>query len=106
MTFLTAAVWKDIRRRLADPAAQLIWIGLPVVFGGMMSLVIGDSGPAPKAHLLVVDEDRSFLSGLVGAAGRQGRPSAGHGGRRAQATSPVSRASKGSSVHFGVGPPP
>lgn len=38
-----------------------------------MSLVIGDSGPAPKAHLLVVDEDRSFLSGLVGAAGRQGQ---------------------------------
>jgi ABC-type multidrug transport system permease subunit len=71
--FLQAAIVKDLRRRLADPAAQLTWIGLPVIFGGLMSLVAGDNGPAPKAHLLVVDEDRSFVSGLVGMAGRQGQ---------------------------------
>lgn len=73
MRFLRAAIVKDLRRRLADPAAQLTWIGLPVIFGGLMSLVAGDNGPAPKAHLLVVDEDRSFVSGLVGMAGRQGQ---------------------------------
>ncbi|HYN06433.1 MAG TPA: ABC transporter permease [Vicinamibacterales bacterium] len=73
MRFLAASIWKDLRRRLADPAAQLVWIGLPIVFGGLMSLVIDDGGPAPKAHVLVVDEDRTLLSGLVTGAGRQGQ---------------------------------
>lgn len=72
MAFLTASIWKDLRRRLADPAAQLVWIALPIVFGGLMSLVVGDGGPAPKAHVLVVDEDRSLLSGLINSAGGQG----------------------------------
>jgi ABC-type multidrug transport system permease subunit len=71
--FLRASIVKDLRRRLADPAAQLLWIGLPVIFGGLMSLVSGDNGPAPKAHVLVVDEDQSFISRLVGAAGSQGQ---------------------------------
>ena len=43
MRFLRASIVKDLRRRLADPAAQLLWIGLPVIFGGLMSLVSGDS---------------------------------------------------------------
>ena len=73
MGFLAASIWKDLRRRLADPAAQLVWIGLPIVFGVLMSFVVGDDGPAPKAHVLVVDEDRSLLSGLVTSAGGQGQ---------------------------------
>ncbi len=73
MGFLAASIWKDLRRRLADPAAQLVWIGLPIVFGGLMSFVVGNGGPAPKAHVLVVDDDRSLLSGLVSSAGRQGQ---------------------------------
>jgi ABC-type Na+ efflux pump permease subunit len=73
VSFIVAAIWKDLRRRLADPAAQLVWITLPIVFGGLMSLVVGDGGPAPKAHVLVVDEDRSLLSGLINSAGGQGQ---------------------------------
>jgi hypothetical protein len=45
--FVLIAAIKDLRRRFADPAALLIWIGLPVVVGALMSLVSGGgSGPA------------------------------------------------------------
>lgn len=73
MRFVLTAALKDIRRRLADPAALAMWMGLPVVIGGLMSLLSSGNGPALKAHLLVVDEDQSFLSGLVLSGGRQGQ---------------------------------
>jgi ABC-type multidrug transport system permease subunit len=71
--FALIAALKDLRRRLADPAALLMWIGLPVVIGGLMSLIGGDNGPAPKARLLLVDLDQTFVSGLVARAGSQGQ---------------------------------
>jgi ABC-type multidrug transport system permease subunit len=71
--FAGIAAAKDLRRRLADPAALLIWIGMPVVIGTLMSLLnTGGSDASPKAHLLVVDEDRTFVSGLVARAGSAG----------------------------------
>jgi hypothetical protein len=71
--FALIAALKDLRRRLADPAALLMWVGLPVVIGGLMSLVGGDNGPQPKARLLLVDLDQTFVSGLVARAGSQGQ---------------------------------
>jgi ABC-type multidrug transport system permease subunit len=46
-----------------------LWIGLPLIVGGLLIMVAGGrGGPQPRAHVLVVDEDDSFLSGfLVGA---------------------------------------
>jgi len=38
-----------------------------------MSLLSSGGGPAVKGRLLVVDEDKSFLSGLVLSSGRQGQ---------------------------------
>ncbi len=73
MRFAWLAAGKDLRRRAADPAALLIWIGLPAIIGALMSLVGGGNGPAPKARLLLVDLDQTFVSGLVGQAGRQGQ---------------------------------
>jgi ABC-type multidrug transport system permease subunit len=73
MRFVLTAALKDIRRRLTDPAALAMWMGLPVVIGGLMSLLSSGNGPAIKAHLLVVDEDQSLLSGLVLSGGRQGQ---------------------------------
>jgi ABC-type multidrug transport system permease subunit len=73
MRFVLTAALKDIRRRLADPAALAMWMGLPVVIGLLMSLLSSGGGPAIKAHLLVVDEDKSLLSGLVLSGGRQGQ---------------------------------
>ena len=72
MRFALVAALKDLRRRAADPAALLMWIGLPVVLGGLMSLIGGGDGPAPKARLLLVDHDHTFVSGLVARAGQHG----------------------------------
>jgi ABC-type multidrug transport system permease subunit len=73
MSFAFTAALKDLRRRLTDPAALVMWMGLPIVIGTLMSLLSSGGGPALKARLLVVDEDRSLLSGLVASAGRQGQ---------------------------------
>jgi ABC-type multidrug transport system permease subunit len=70
--FVVVTALKDVRRRLADPAALVFWLGIPVVVGSMIALLQGDGG-APKAHLLVADLDGSFVSGLVtGAGGQEG----------------------------------
>jgi ABC-2 type transport system permease protein len=51
-----------------------MWVGLPIVLGGLLALIGGGSGgPAPKAHLFVVDEDGSVASRLLVGAGRQGQ---------------------------------
>jgi ABC-type multidrug transport system permease subunit len=71
--FLFVSAWKDLQRRLADPAALLLWIGLPIVIGALMSAIGGDDGPAPKARVLLVNEDQTFVSRLVGQAGRSGQ---------------------------------
>ena len=73
MPFVVTAAMKDIRRRLADPMSLVMWVALPIVLGGLMSLLSSGNGPALKAHLLVVDEDRTLLSGLVASAGQQGQ---------------------------------
>ncbi len=73
MPFAITAALKDLRRRLTDPAALAMWMGLPIVLGTLMSLLNSGGGPVLKAKLLIVDEDQSFLSGLVASAGRQGQ---------------------------------
>ncbi len=64
--FILATAGKDLRRRLTDPAALLIWLALPLVIGSLLVLISsGDDGGTPRGRLLVVDEDRSFVSGLI-----------------------------------------
>ncbi len=60
---LVSAV-KDLRRRLADPVALVIWLGIPLLVGSLMSLVSGGSGTAARGVVLVANEDE----GLVGLA--------------------------------------
>lgn len=71
MRFAITTALKDLRRRLADPVALLMWMGLPIVIGGLMNLIGGGDGPAPKAHVLIADEDATLLSRLVTRAGGQ-----------------------------------
>ncbi len=69
MHYLIVAAAKDIRRRLADPAALVFWVGLPLLLGGLLSFISDDdSGAAPRATVLVVDEDATFVSGLLSLA--------------------------------------
>ena len=64
--FLLATAWKDVVRRLRDPTAFLLWLGIPLVIGGMLRLAFGGSGGStPRASILVVDEDDSVLSHLL-----------------------------------------
>jgi hypothetical protein len=67
--FIVIAAMKDLRRRLADPASLLMWLGLPVVIGGLMSLIGGAQDAPPKARVLLVDLDQTFMSRLVVTAG-------------------------------------
>jgi ABC-type multidrug transport system permease subunit len=65
MRYLFVAAVKDIRRRLADPAAYALWIGMPLLLGGLLSFINSDNGAPPRATVLVVDEDNTFVSGLL-----------------------------------------
>ncbi|MFT6713595.1 MAG: hypothetical protein ACJAVJ_000874, partial [Planctomycetota bacterium] len=59
---------KDLLRRLADPTSLLLWLGIPLVLGSLMSLAFQqDSGSGPKALLLLADLDRSKISEMLAA---------------------------------------
>lgn len=75
MGFAWISALKDVRRRLADRASLIMWLGIPLLIGGLMSMAIGGGGGGvkPKAKLLVADLDDSFISSaLVSMAGGGG----------------------------------
>jgi len=74
--FILLSCAKDLRRRLADPLALIIWIGIPFLIGGLMSLAAGGGpGSGLRAKLLLVDLDESFLSQfLAGMDGAEDAP--------------------------------
>ena len=59
---LLRAIQKDLRLRLADPMSLALWIGIPVIIGGLISLAFGGGGTSsvPKAKLLLADQDDTF----------------------------------------------
>ena len=65
MRFLLASAWKDLRRRLADPVALGIWVGLPVLLGVLIGLANGGTDATPTARVLLVNEDDSDFTDLV-----------------------------------------
>ncbi len=71
--FIGITAVKDLRRRLADPAALIMWFGLPLAIGAMIvALSSGGDGAGPRGRLLVADEDESFVSGMLAGAAGQG----------------------------------
>jgi ABC-type multidrug transport system permease subunit len=71
--FVLVAAAKDIRRRMADPAALSIWIFLPLLLGGLLSFISNVGGETPpRARVLLVDQDNTPISGLLPTAARQG----------------------------------
>lgn len=64
---------KELRVRLRDRWALVMWFLVPLTIGGMITALSGGGNqPQPTAELLVLDEDDSFLSGLVLNALNQG----------------------------------
>jgi len=59
-------VAKDLRRHRREPLTFFLWLGIPLLIGALFTFLFGgDEGPQPSARLLIVDEDRSFLSGML-----------------------------------------
>lgn len=67
MYALLATAYKDLRRYALDPAALAMWLGIPVLIGGLFIMIMGggDEGPTPNVHVLIADEDDSFGSRLL-----------------------------------------
>lgn len=74
MSFLLATAAKDWKRQRRDPASLLLWIGIPILIGGLMTMLSGGKeGPRPQAYVLIADLDDSFLSNfLIGALSQEG----------------------------------
>jgi hypothetical protein len=73
VSFLLTCATKDLRRRLADPLALVLWLGIPLLVGGLMIVMFGGQNAAPpKAHVLLVDEDGSVAGRLLGGLAGSG----------------------------------
>jgi hypothetical protein len=77
LRFVLLTAGKDLRRRATDPLALLLWLGLPLMIGGLMWLVGGGgSGASPRGVVLLADEDASLLGRVVQGSFAQGPLSA------------------------------
>ena len=65
MDFLFASVRKDLLRWMQDRMALLIWLGIPFLIGGLITLMMDGGSGTPTGTLLIADQDDSFLSGFV-----------------------------------------
>ncbi len=67
MNFIWQTALKDLRRRMKDPIALLMWVAIPGLMLLLFSVVFGSGGESvkPQVHLLVADQDNSFASRLL-----------------------------------------
>ena len=63
MSFALSSFKKDIARWRQDYMAILIWVSIPLMLGGLITLLMG-SDVRPTGKLLLVDENR-ILRGLI-----------------------------------------
>lgn len=69
MAFLLASLRKDLARWWQDAPAMLIWLGIPFLIGGLITLMVdGQNGASPTGILLITDQDDTLLSGFVAGA--------------------------------------
>jgi ABC-type multidrug transport system permease subunit len=69
MQFLLSSAEKDLRRHARDPLALVIWVGIPLLIGGLIATVMGGMDKAPPVpFLLVADEDGGRVSWLLSRA--------------------------------------
>ncbi len=65
MNFLIASVRKDLKRWARDRVAMLIWFGIPMLIGGLITSMMDGGSAGPSGKLLIADEDDSLVSGFV-----------------------------------------
>jgi ABC-2 type transport system permease protein len=64
--FIWNTAQKDLRRYWRDPMALVLYLGIPLLIGGLLTLVMGGSGGTPPTGLLyIADEDGGLLSRLL-----------------------------------------
>jgi ABC-type Na+ efflux pump permease subunit len=69
--FLFATARKDLLRIRRDWPALLLWMGIPLMVGGLLVLVFGGDA-TPHAKLLVADADQTLAGRLLTGAFQQG----------------------------------
>ena len=67
MSFALSSFHKDIARWRQDYMSILIWIAIPLMLGGLITILMG-SDVRPSGKLLLVDEDETFFSELIVSA--------------------------------------
>ncbi len=72
MGFVLSSLKKDIARWRQDATAILLWISVPLLIGGILTLLMSGSGAKPHGVLLIADQDDSLLSSLVAGAYSKG----------------------------------
>ncbi len=65
MDFLFASVKKDLARWMQDRMAFLVWLGIPFLIGGLITLMMDGGSGTPTGTLLIADQDDSLFSGFV-----------------------------------------
>ena len=50
MRYVWATALKDLRRRLRDPLALALWLGIPFVVLSLLSLAFGGGDATPQAN--------------------------------------------------------
>ena len=66
MNFVWSTAAKDWVRFRRDPAALVMWLGIPLVVGGLMTMMSGGKdGPQPQAHAHEGEEAIIVLSGTL-----------------------------------------
>jgi ABC-type Na+ efflux pump permease subunit len=64
VSFALSSFHKDIARWRRDWMATLIWVSIPLMLGGLITILMG-SDVRPTGKLLLVDQDQTFFSELI-----------------------------------------
>jgi len=65
MYFAIASFRKDIARWRQERSSFLIWLAIPLMIGGLLTLLSAGGGSGPSGTLLVDDQDDTLISGFV-----------------------------------------